>query len=697
MATPRPALPADLLRFQTVSDPRIAPDGSRVAYVVTSHDPDQEKPRSAIWIVQTRYGTPRRLTNPREGSDRSPRWSPDGTRLAFISTRKGGRPQVWLIDPTGGEARCLETEQAVSTEPVWSPDGSQIAFAAGVYSKESDSTPYPGAPAGDRERAAEAAANGGKENGRKQSSGVTVITRLQYKLDGVGLFGDKRSHIFVLPVDGSGPARRVTSGDFDHQFPAWSPDGKSIYCAARRGSDSDYHNRRDLWRFDLSGGPPALVLGGLGPIMNPAASPDGTRIAFMGHDNRHFLSTSAQVMVLNLKDGMADGPPYSLTSALDRDVSSGPMTDIAVELTMPSCQWTPDGRGLYFLVADRGDAHLFFAEAAGGLPVRLTGGEERSIGAFSVSVDGGVALLAGDAVTAPEVTFLQDGEERRLTDHNRWAREQLALVRPERLQYAGADGWPIEGFLIRPVGYVEGKRYPLVVAVHGGPHAAYGSSLMVQAQMLAGAGFAVLCTNPRGSTTYGQKFALAVVADFGGADFVDILSGVDAAVARGVADPDRIGITGWSYGGYMACRAVTLTERFRAALAGAPVVNQHSMFGTSDLPLFAEWMGGGLPHTPEGEARLMAHSSIQGVSRVTTPTLLLVGENDLRCPASQAEEFYVGMRRWDRAPAVLVRYPGESHGLTRPAHRLDRYERTLAWFRHWLISSGGEAGARTMG
>lgn len=691
MPVARPVEPSDLLRFQTVSDPRIAPDGSRVAYVVTSHNLNQEKPQSAIWIVQTRYGTPRRLTNPREGSDRSPRWSPDGTRLAFVSTRKG-RPQIWLIDPTGGEARSLETEQAVISEPVWSPDGRQIAFAAAVYSKASDWTPYPGAPAGDRERAATSAAPAKKENGRKDL-GVKVITRLQYKLDGLGFFGDLRSQIFVIAADGSGPARQITEGDYDHQFPAWSPDGRSIYCAARRDGDADYHNRRDLWRFSLEGGPPALVLGGLGPILNPAVSPDGSRIAFIGHDNRHFVSTAAQVMVLTLKGGVADGPPYSLTAPLDRDVSFGALPDIVTELAMPVCQWTPDGRGLYFLIADRGDAYLFFAEASGGLPVRLSRGEERSVGAFSVSLDGSAALLVGDAVTPPEVAFLQDGEERRLTDHNRWAREQLELVRPERFQYAGADGWPVEGFLIRPVGHVEGGRCPVVVLVHGGPHAAYGSGLMVQAQALAGAGFAVLYTNPRGSTTYGQKFTLAAVADLGGADFVDILSGVDAAIARGVADPDRIGMAGWSYGGYMTCRAVTLTERIKAAVAGAPVVNQYSMFGTSDMPLFAEWIGGGLPHGPEGEERLLAQSPVRGTSRVTTPTLLLVGENDLRCPASQAEEFYVGLRRWDRASAVLVRYPGESHGLSRPAHRLDRLERTLAWFRYWLGPAGGEAGA----
>ncbi|HWI62455.1 MAG TPA: S9 family peptidase [Symbiobacteriaceae bacterium] len=683
MSLLQPVTPKDLFRFHPVSDPQISPDGSLIAYVVQTIDLEQNKSRSALWVVPARGGEPRRLTNPAEGSDRAPRWAPDGESLAFLSDRKG-KPQLWVIPIHGGEARCVETKQRPVGEPVWSPDGRQIAFTANVFAKAEDWTPYPGAPAGDRQRAVEAANHEPGPNGKpegKEPSGVKVITRLKFRMDGVGYYGDKRNHIFVVPADGSAPARQITTGDFDHVQPCWTADGAAVICSALRREDADLFNRTDLWRFDVTTGEATLLCESTGPSWSAQVAPDGRHLIFAGHRSEHQGSTTGQLFLLPL-EGSA-GHPVNLTMALDRPIGPAGTSDVR-SAPFFAHRWAPDSRGVYFLLGDRGDSELWYAPVDGGAPAQVTRGSERTITDFSIAADGTIALLIGDGATPDEVFVLVGGEERCLTGHNAVTQE-LAVVRPERFTYQGAEGWPVDGWVIKPVGYEPGRRYPTVLSVHGGPHSAYGSSLMILFQVLASAGFAVVYTNPRGSQCYGQEFALAVVQDWGGKDFEDIMAGVDAVVDSGLADPDRLGVMGWSYGGFMTCWTVTHTDRFKAAITGAPVADNHSMIGTSDIPWFSEWHLGGNPWTREGEERLLAHSSIRYADRVTTPTMVVGGEGDLRCPISQAEEFYIALKRLGKVPAVHVRYPGEFHGIAKPKHRLDRYERTVAWFKYYLM------------
>lgn len=680
MSDKRPVTPKDLFRFRPVSDPQISPAGDLIAYVVSDVDLEQNKSRGSIWLASVNGAAPRRLTNPGDGSDRAPRWSPDGKRIAFVSDRKG-KPQLHVIDVTGGESTRIETKEKVSGEPVWSPDGSLLAFTAHVFDKAADWVPYHGAPSSDRQRAEEAAnhePNGEKKN-CKEPSGVKVITRLKFRMDGFGYYGDKRSHVFVVPADGSAPARQVTSGDFDHSMPTFTPDGKSIICSALRRPDADNFNRADLWRFDLATGEAALVYENAGPATAPRVSPDGRYIIFSGHESQHKGSTSGHLLLLDLQSAET----VSLTAKLDRPVGPAGTSDLRTVL-MYAHQWAADAKGVYFLSANRGDASLFYAPVDGGTPTRLTSGEERTVADFSVADNGTIALLIGDGVTADELYVIQNGAERKLTDHNGAVAAELAIMQPKRFTYKGADGWPIDGFVIKPVGYEAGKRYPTVLSIHGGPHGVYSSALMVYFQTLASAGFAVVYTNPRGSQTYGQDFALACVNDWGGKDFEDIMKGVDAVIDMGIADADRLGVMGWSYGGYMTCWTVTHTDRFKAAITGAPVSNNHSMIGTTDIPWFTEWHLKGNPWSREGEENLLAHSAIRYADRVTTPTMVVCGEGDLRCPISQAEEFYMALRRIGKAPAVHVRYPGEFHGFVKPKHKLDRYERTIAWFNYYL-------------
>lgn len=687
MTQRQPVTPHDLFRFHPTSDLQLAPDGSVVAYVVQDPDLEINKIRNSIWLAPVGGGAPHRLTNPADGSDRAPRWSPDGTTVAFVSDRKG-KPQLWLINVNGGEARCLETRQRPTGEPVWSPDGTQIAFTAMVFDYPADWAPYPGAPAGDRRRAEEAANHEpgpDKKNGGQEPSDVKVITRLRFRMDGVGYFGDKRSQVFVIPADGSAPARQVTSGDFDHTAPCWTPDGRAIIVSARRSGEEDPFVRSDLWQFDVASGDATLVYECAGPAMAPAVSPDGRYLAFLGHGGEHRGSTTVQLMLLDLGAAPAERRAVSLTAALDRPVSAGTMSDTNNGGAATLRQWSHDSRGLYFLLCDRGDANLYYAPVDGSQPVRLTHGEGRRVSDFAAA-NGTLALLIADGVTPERVFVLENGDTRLLADHNPAAAE-LDLIQPERFTYQGADGWPVDGWVIRPAGYEPGKRYPTVLAIHGGPHDAFGSGLMIMYQCMASAGMAVMYTNPRGSQTYGQDFALAVVQDWGGKDFEDIMAGVDAVIAMGIADPDRLGVMGWSYGGFMTSWTVTHTDRFKAAITGAPVIDNHAMVGTTDIPWFTSWQLGGDPWTREGEEKLLDRSPIRYVGSVTTPTMVIAGEGDLRCPISQAEAFYMALRRLGRAPAVHIRYPGEFHGIAKPKHRLDRYERQVAWFKHFLMES----------
>ncbi|MDB4894416.1 MAG: peptidase prolyl oligopeptidase active site domain protein, partial [Firmicutes bacterium] len=524
-----------------------------------------------------------------------------------------------------------------------------------------------------------------QKEGASEPSQVKVISRLKFRMDGVGYYGDKRTHLFVIPADGSAKARQLTSGDFDHQFPTWAPDGKALYCTALRRPDADDLNRSDIWRVAVATGETELVWENAGPVWGLKAAPDGRHLLFGGHENQHEGSTTPELLILPLgHDGLAAGVAVSLTHKLDRPIGPAGTSDLRAMPMFSSGEWASDGKGAYFLLGARGDSNLWYTPIEGGEPIQLTRYVDRTVADFSLAADGKIALIIGDGVNPDDIFLFAKGDSRRLTDHNPIARE-LALVVPERFTYEGAGGRQMDGWLMRPADYEPGRRYPTVLSIHGGPHGAYGSGLMVYFQALAGAGFAVIYTNPRGSQTYGQQFALDVVGDWGGQDFVDIMNGVDAAVATGVVDPERLGVMGWSYGGFMTSWTVTQTDRFKAAIAGAPVVNRYNFIGTSDIPWFMEHQGGGSnPWGEDGGAQLLERSPIRYANRVTTPTMVVCGEGDLRCPIEQAEQFYVALKRIGKAPTVHIRYPGEYHGVARPEHKLDRYERTVAWFRHYL-------------
>jgi dipeptidyl aminopeptidase/acylaminoacyl peptidase len=682
----RPLRADDYFRFRLLGEPAVSPDGRWVAFTVQTCDRQRDENRSAIWIAEGGRPDSARPLTAGTARDRSPVWSPDGSLLAFISDRADGKPQIHVIAAAGGEARRLETDEAVQGGLAWSPDGATIAFVARVFSKPEDWVPYPGAPAGDAARARAQAERGERGRGGEaaEASDVKVVTRLLYRMDGIGEYGDRRTHVFLVPADGSARARRVSEGDYDYAFPAFSPDGRYLAVAANRrdGDEADLVNHTDLWGIELASGRHFLIASLGGPVMAPAWSPDGRLIACIGHDGRAGRKTSLGCWVVPASGGAA----RCLSAALDRPTTYAGGSDLRT-VAAPSVAWSPDGRSVYFPVSSEGNCAIYRADLEGRAEPATPppGPDGRTVAGFALAARSGtLAYVAGDAVTPDEVYALPAGgsEVRLSAIHAELARElQFQPVR--HFGYDGADGWPIDGWFIPAAGVPPTQPAPCVVSIHGGPHGMYGNALQFLLQLYAANGLAVLYVNPRGSEGYGQAFVDAVAGDWGGKDYQDIQAGLDHAVAQGWVDPARCGVTGWSYGGFMTSWTITQTQRFRAAIAGAIVSNRHSFYGTSDIGVhFGETeFPGNAWENAEGH---LARSAIRYADRVTTPVLFLHGENDLRCPVAQTEELFTALRRQGKV-AVMVRYPGEYHGLQKPRHKWDRMERSLAWFRHWLL------------
>jgi len=642
----------------------LSPDGAQVVFTVTRADRDANTYRTHLWLVPAAGGDPRQLTTA-QAKETAPRWSPDGTRLVFLSDRSGDK-QVWSIPVGGGEARALTSGKLSPADPVWSPDGRWIAFV--------------GKPEASRAR---------------DESDVKVISRLRYKQDGEGFWDGRWKQIFVVAADG-GPARQVTGGDYDHLSPAWSPDGTLLAYAGNAAPDADLSNTSDVWVVPAAGGgSPRRVTKGLGPVQAPAWSPDGRTIAYVGHDNACWGATNWGVWTV----AAAGGEPVCLTAHDDRSVGHHIATDARVHPASGGLTWTRDGGRLLFMVADGASTQIasIAAGAQADRTIRLeTRGAHELIGCSLDRAARRVACIESDPLTPGEVAvFDVGGEIRRVTDLTGPALRPLALARPERFQFESADGWAVEGWVMRPSNPVYGEQAPAVLEIHGGPHGAYGNAFFHEFQVLAAQGYGVVYLNPRGSQGYGQRFTAATRHDWGGKDYEDLMRGLDHALAAHPwIDHGRLGVAGGSYGGFMTNWIVGHTQRFRAAVTMRSISNAYSQWGTSDLAYMkGMWEYPGDPwETPEF---YLERSPITYVREMRTPLLIIHSEQDHRCPIEQGEQLFVALKK-QGVPTLFVRFPNESHDLSRngqPRHRLERLRHIVEWFRTHLAPAVGEAPA----
>jgi dipeptidyl aminopeptidase/acylaminoacyl peptidase len=671
MASPakRPLTFEDFWKLALVSDIQISPDGSALAYVVARCDEAEDTVRSAIWLADLGGGTPRQFTGG-EAQDTQPRWSPDGERLAFVSTRRDGKPQVFVIGRGGGEPRRITDAPDGAHTPVWSPDGSRICYSSTIPTEEQTV---------ERESA-------WLEQHPEVAQKPPRMRRqrtLQSRVDARGYL-DRRSHLFLIDVDGSGAEpRQLTSGDWDAAEVAWSPDGRLIAFNANRAEDREFAMGSDLWTIDVESGELTNLTGGGLGCLAPAWSPDSSRLAFYAVPDRPGCGYSFIHVHLVSREG---GDVRKVSGELDCNCAITALPDYVLPAAAPPA-WSPDGETLYFVATQAGDAPVFALSLSDGKTRRLTS-TACAVQSVKCAPDG--RLLAGIAATPAQpfevfVLPTEGGEISFPFGANRELLAEVDLNPPERLTWTGPDGWEIEGWLIRPPP-ASGEPTPLILTVHGGPHHMYGHTFYFQNQALAGAGYAVLYTNPRGSTGYGQAFAAA--ADWGEKDYQDIMAGVDAALEHGGIDPTRLGVTGISYGGFMTDWIIGHTDRFTGAVSVNGVSNFVSFFGVADIgPLWFEREFPDLFGSPFWKDRdtwqhYIDRSPITYVDRIETPLLLIQSENDFRCPIDQGEQILSALRfRGKRVE--LVRVPGASHvvfSTGAPHHRYLQWVLLKDWF-----------------
>jgi dipeptidyl aminopeptidase/acylaminoacyl peptidase len=645
-AKKRPLQPADAFLHKQVFDPQVSPDGRLVAYTVIRHDADANERQMSVFVAPLDGRTPaRRFTYGKH--DHSPRWSPDGRSLAFISER-GEKNQVFLAPLDGGEARQLTKETHGAMDPVWSPDGRRIAYVA---------------RAGEHKDA--------KQRNAAEKAAPRVIRNLRYRLDGIGYFDERRTHVFVADVD-TGVRTQVTDGDWFDGQPSWSPDGKTIaFTSDREPQRHQRQFRADVWVAPSTGGRARRLSRGRGNASTPVFSPDGRWVAYAGHEHgdaggaRH-----THVLVVPAAGGAA---PRSISESLDRSVAA---------LLTGGMTWSRDSRSVVFPANDGGAVSLYRARLDGGSIERVLGGQ-RQVQGFSVAPDGRrVAIAAAFSSQPSEIYAAMLGggaRERNLSHANDELIAAAELAPTRRITARAPDGGEVEAFVLFPPGYRPGRRYPLVLDIHGGPNGVHPGGFMMRPQALAAAGYVVAMPNPRGSLGYGEAFMHAVVNDWGGGDFDDLMAVVDRLVRRGVADPERLFVMGYSYGGFMTAWTIGQTDRFRAALIGAPVADHIAMRGTSDIPMFSDYHIGGSPYDNAEEWR--ARSPVTHLPNVTAAVLIEHHEGDMRCPIGQAEEIFQNLKLLGKEVEFL-RYPGGAHGwhTHAPSQDVDLMTRAIAWF-----------------
>jgi len=644
----RPFKVDDLFALKDVSDPRLSPDGRSVAYALTLLDAKADESDTDLYLVSMDGGEPLRLTSGKK-DETHPRFSPDGEWIAFLSAREGKKAQVHLLSRRGGEAVKLTDFQASVSDLAWSPDSKRLALAV--------SDVDPDAP--DEEDGEEAS------GGKKKTPKPIVLRRLQFKRDEEGYLREVRKHVHVFDV-AKKTSVQVTSGPFDDSDPAWSPDGQSIaFVSNRTLPDPDRSQDGDVFVVAAGEGQvPRRLETGPGTDASPVFSPDGRSIAYVaGGDPKDLWYGASHVALAPV----AGGPSRPLTAALDRNVTSP--------------RFTPDGRAVLFLLEDRGNRHLARVRVEGGSVERVVEGE-RDITAFDVAPGGEVVVLEASVHQPPEISAVTGSSLRRLTHANDAFLKTIALGRVERFQATSRDGTVVDGFLTLPPGHAAGRRAPTVLRIHGGPADQFSTAFELEWQVLAGHGNAVIAANPRGSTGRGTAYSRAIWADWGNKDFEDVMAAVDHAVATGVADPDRLGVGGWSYGGILTDYVIAKTSRFKAAVSGASIANYLAGYGTDHYQYEYE-VELGLPWKARG-LWLGLSSPFFDVEKVTTPTLFLCGALDTNVPLLNSEQLYQALRRVGHVETELVVYPGQWHSIETPSYRKDRYERYLAWYDRFL-------------
>ena len=669
----------DLFKFNWIGDPQLSPDGSQVAFVRVTVDEKKDAYNTAIWAVATRAGTePRRITNgPRDGS---PRWSRDGKLLAFTrSLDKDGKPQpsqIWVLRFDGGEPHMLTSLSKAIDSIAWSPSANAIAFTATTRPDDADKKDE-------------------KKKDDEHESDVRVINQAAYRANGTGYRDATRAtHIWTIDVPealGSDEVlpkpKQLTSGEFDERDVNWSPDGSQIYFTSNRVLES-YFDRRDtdLYAIPANGGTMAKIGDIEGPIGAYAASPDGKWIAFGGEINNPVHSyDQPDLWLVSTAPGSA---ARNLTASYDFDMLAG----VGGDQRAPRAAggggrpvWSEDGKSIFAGSADNGRVNLQRIDVATGRIAPWTSGNH-DIQSYSIRGGKTVALISTPTIIGDLYLVASDGVMTRLTNVNDKLMRDVTLTEPEEIWYTSFDGKKIETWIQKPPDFDATKKYPLILNIHGGPHSAYGYTFDHEFQWMAAKGYVVLYPNPRGSTSYGQEFGNVIQYHYPGDDYKDLMAGVDAVVARGSIDSKKLCVTGGSGGGLLTNWVITQTDRFAAAASQRDIADWATFWYVADFSQFQPTWFRKAPW--EDPKDYVARSPITYIDRVKTPLMLIEGEADYRTPPMAGGEMMFRALKYRHIPTVMVRFPDESHELSRsgkPWHRVERLQHIVGWFDHWVM------------
>ncbi len=654
--------PEDLYHLKSVADPQLSPDGTEVVYVETRIDEKKKDYVSNLFYINLKNKTPQQWTF---GEDRisSPIWSPDGSQVAFLSTRTG-KSQIYVLSKAGGEAKQVTYCKNGVTSPVWSPCGKKMAFSIKL---------------GKDETILDKVTDEKKE---EKELKPLEIDKMKHKSDAAGFLDmEQFSQIAIVHLE-SGELEQVTKGNNHVHLGTWSPDGQYMTYLADVAEDTDFSFKSDIYLLDVETKQARPLTEGTGMYYQTSWSPNSRFISFVGSEREFENATQAKLWLYDLQQNLLT----CVTSEFDAPIGDFAIGDFLQGVVSPRVQWLNDNHSFYFQVTDHGNAAIYFGNIDGEIYPAIH--DDQYVYGFSLDAQHDQAVVAISTTTNPGDLFfvnLKTGEKEQLTSSNEEFLKTRALAVPEAIEFEGAEGWKVNGWIMKPVGYEEGKKYPLVLEIHGGPHAMYANTYFNEFQILAAQGFAVLYTNPRGSHGYGQTFVDAVRGDYGGNDYEDLMAAVDYVLEHyDFIDADRLGVTGGSYGGFMTNWIVGQTNRFKAAVTQRSISNWISFYGVSDIGYyFTDWqILAGL----DDIEKLWHHSPLKYVNNIETPLLILHAEKDYRCPIEQAEQLFIALKH-RKKETKFVRFPESNHELSRsgkPTLRINRLEYIRDWFVNYL-------------